>query len=93
MNMPFCNNQTECTFEQFESFLKQTIRSSYMDDCGVPPVIKPQPIPEPQVPIGLLIPLIIVGTLLLMILVYELYRFWKKRKEDTLSAPYRPNVE
>lgn len=93
MRMSFCNNQDVCTFEQFRTYIESTVRSTYLEDCAVPEVIKPEVIPEPPAPIGLIIPLCLVSALLFLIIVYEVYRFVKTRREEGVAGPYRPNVE
>lgn len=64
-----------------------------MKDCGVAEVIKPEPVEEPSAPIGLIIPLCLVSALLFLIVVYEVYRYVKKRKEEANAGPYQTNVE
>lgn len=93
MRMSFCNNLDICTFEQFRTYLESTIRSTYLDDCAVPDVVKPEVPPEPEAPIGLIVPLCLVSALLFLIIVYEIYRYVKSRKEEGQAGPYRPNVE
>lgn len=56
-------------------------------------MIKPAPAVEESAPIGLIIPLCLVSALLFLIIVYEVYRYVKKRKEESNNGPYQTNME
>lgn len=93
VKLPFCNNSLTCSYNDFKAYLTSRINENYLDDCEVTAVIKPQPLPEFSAPIGLIIPLCLVSALLFLIIVYEAYRFFKKKKEEANAGPYQHNIE
>lgn len=84
MRLPFCNRQTECSFQQFEDFVNRTMRENYKVDCGVVTELKA---PDNPVVLRLIISLSVLGVLLVAAIAYMCISRHReeKKKEETQS--------
>ena len=73
-----CGGRTECPWEDFDGFITQTFRGSYLKDCGIPEF----PTRNHGLHVGLIVGVCVMGVVVLLLIAHLLYVTRKNAQEQ-----------